>query len=108
ATAGMIGNLGFQSGFTEFNTGRVNMAARWYNPATGQFDNRDTASNNPVPIEANANQYAYANDNPLTGTDPSGNRTCSDPHDCAGDATEGNPGNHSHDPSQDTSGGGGG
>jgi large repetitive protein len=72
ATAGMTGNLGYQSAFTELNTGRVNMAARWYNPNSGQFDNRDTANNNPTPNEADANRYAYADDDPLTGTDPTG------------------------------------
>ncbi len=74
ATAGMAGNLGYQSAFTETSSGRVNMAARWYNPATGQFDNRDTASNSPTPNPANANRYAYANDNPLTNIDPDGHR----------------------------------
>jgi RHS repeat-associated protein len=72
STSGMLGNLGYQSEWTDGPTGRVNMAARWYNPGTGQFDSRDTASNSPVPDAVNANQYAYANVNPLTGTDPSG------------------------------------
>ena len=43
ANANLVGNLGYQSGFTESSTGRVNMGARWYNPNTGQFDNRDIA-----------------------------------------------------------------
>src|SRR5262249_42363849 len=92
STSGMAGNLGYQSAFTENSSGRVNMAARWYNPNTGQFDNRDTTTNNPTPNSANADGYAYASDNPLTNSDPSGNRTCSDPVDCAGDSTHGNPG----------------
>jgi RHS repeat-associated protein len=70
ATSGMTGNLGYQSGFTEFNTSRVNMAARRYNPASGQFDNRDSVANPASPNSANADRYAYANDNPLTTTDP--------------------------------------
>ena len=74
ATAGMVGNLGYQSGFTEPASGRVNMGARWYNPATGQFDNRDAAGNSPTPNPANADRYTYANDNPLTNIDPNGNR----------------------------------
>src|SRR5207248_4099464 len=41
-SSNMAGNLGYQSAFTETTSGRVNMAARWYNPATGQFDNHDT------------------------------------------------------------------
>ena len=74
ATANAAGNLGYQSGWTETASGRVNMAARWYNTATGQFDNRDTTGNNPVPNSAAANRYAYANANPLTNIDPDGHR----------------------------------
>src|SRR5256714_1815900 len=70
----MVGTVGYQSAFTETTSGRVNMAARWYNPATGQFDNRDAVGNNPTPNSANANRYAYANNNPLTNIDPDGHR----------------------------------
>ncbi|MFB9926081.1 LamG-like jellyroll fold domain-containing protein [Amycolatopsis halotolerans] len=66
------GQLGYQSGWTDRSTGNVNMAARWYNPAVGQFMNRDTVSNNPVPNPMEANKFAYVDDNPMTGTDPSG------------------------------------
>ncbi|OLB80189.1 MAG: hypothetical protein AUI14_07560 [Actinobacteria bacterium 13_2_20CM_2_71_6] len=72
SSSGMTGGLGYQSAFTESSNGRVNMAARWYNPTTGQFDSRDTVANNPTPNSANANGYVYATDNPLTGTDPTG------------------------------------
>jgi RHS repeat-associated protein len=72
ATIGMVGSLGYQSEWTDAATGRVNMLARWYNPDTGQFDTRDSASNNPVPDSVNANRFAYANANPLTNTDPTG------------------------------------
>ncbi|MBB5868340.1 RHS repeat-associated protein [Allocatelliglobosispora scoriae] len=75
----VIGNLGYQSEWTDPSTKRVNMHARWYDPKTGQFDSRDTVANSPVPNSANANRYAYANDNPLTGTDPSGHQR--DAHD---------------------------
>src|SRR5439155_7265187 len=70
SAANRAGNLGYQSGWTQQSTGRVNMAARWYNPASGQFDNRDTVGPDPAPDPVAANRYAYANDNPLTGTDP--------------------------------------
>lgn len=75
ATSNQAGALGYQSGWTDKATGKVNMAARWYNPATGQFMNRDTAQINPVPASGRANPFAYVADNPLTGTDPTG-------HDC--------------------------
>ena len=38
----MLGNLGYQSEWTDVGTGRVNMRTRWYNTDTGQFDTRDT------------------------------------------------------------------
>jgi hypothetical protein len=37
ATSGMIGKLGYQSGWTAPVTANVNMGSRWYSPATGQF-----------------------------------------------------------------------
>ncbi|MBI3687533.1 MAG: discoidin domain-containing protein, partial [Actinobacteria bacterium] len=72
ATANQNGALGYQSGWTDKATGTVNMASRWYRPATGRFMNRDTVSVDPVPDPAAANPFAYVSDNPMTGTDPSG------------------------------------
>jgi RHS repeat-associated protein len=82
ATTSPVGNLGYQSGWTEAATNRVNMAARWYDVNTGQFDNRDTVANSPVPASVAANGYAYGNDNPLTALDPSGHRPCFDDGNC--------------------------
>ena len=48
------------------------MGARWYDPGTGQFTTRDTTAVNPVPDPAAANPFAYAGNDPMTGTDPSG------------------------------------
>jgi hypothetical protein len=48
------------------------MGARWYDPSAGQFNNADTAVNSPTPTSVNANRYAYADDSPLDGTDPTG------------------------------------
>ncbi|MET7951227.1 LamG-like jellyroll fold domain-containing protein [Micromonospora sp. NPDC005324] len=72
ASSGLLGSLGYQSEWTDNLTGRINMLARWYNPDTGQFDTRDTASNNPVPDSVNANRFQYGDANPLTTTDPTG------------------------------------
>ncbi|MFE3494290.1 LamG-like jellyroll fold domain-containing protein [Streptomyces sp. NPDC059175] len=72
ASQGMTGQLGYQSGWTDPQTAKVNMAARWYSPQTGQFNSRDTVSNDPLPESVNGNQYAYANQNPMTGMDPTG------------------------------------
>jgi len=35
-----VGNLGFQSEYTDPSTSQVNMDARWYNPADGEFPDR--------------------------------------------------------------------
>ncbi len=68
----LFGHLGFQSGWTESDTGKVATASRWYNPATGTFMNKDSVSLNPVPNSVSANPFAYVNDNPMAGADPSG------------------------------------
>ncbi|MEV6299127.1 polymorphic toxin-type HINT domain-containing protein [Actinoplanes sp. NPDC051861] len=68
----MIGSLGYQSEWTEPSTSRVNMAARWYNTDTGQFDTRDTYNANPAGNSVGANRYQYGDANPLTVTDPTG------------------------------------
>ena len=76
ATASMLGTLGYQSSWTEPATGKVNMAARWYNTDTGQFDSHDTVALDPVSAgSASANPFAYVGDNPLTNTDTSGHWT---------------------------------
>ncbi|MDF3301636.1 LamG-like jellyroll fold domain-containing protein [Streptomyces tropicalis] len=67
------GHLGFQSGWTEPGTGNVGTASRWYDPDTGVFLNKDSISLNPVPNSVAANPFAYVDDNPLAGTDESGN-----------------------------------
>jgi RHS repeat-associated protein len=73
ATAGTLdGGLGYQSQYTSPATGETDMGARWYNPITGSFGNKDTVSNKPVPNSASASPFGYAADNPLDATDPSG------------------------------------
>ncbi|MFC3503111.1 LamG-like jellyroll fold domain-containing protein [Micromonospora krabiensis] len=73
STSGLIGQLGYQSEWTDAVTSRVNMHARWYNTDTGQFDTRDAANNSPLPDSINANRYQYGDANPLIVTDPTGN-----------------------------------
>ncbi|MGW2516580.1 LamG-like jellyroll fold domain-containing protein [Streptomyces sp. NPDC001617] len=72
AVASLIGHLGFQSGWTEPGTGDVGTASRWYNPNTGEFLNKDSVSASATPDSVAANPFAYVDDNPLVGTDPSG------------------------------------
>ena len=66
------GALGYQSQYTSPATGQTDMGARWYNPANGDFGNRDTAANKPVPDSASASPFGYAADNPLRNTDSTG------------------------------------
>ncbi|MEV1247131.1 RHS repeat-associated core domain-containing protein [Nonomuraea sp. NPDC049750] len=74
AQTGVKTTLGYQSEYTDPDTGKVNMHARWYQPGTGNFTSRDTATLNPNP-SVQANRYTYANASPLTGTDPTGHYT---------------------------------
>ncbi|MFD1502320.1 RHS repeat-associated core domain-containing protein [Streptosporangium lutulentum] len=63
--------LGYQGEYTDPDTGKVNMNARWYQPGTGAFASRDTVTLDPNP-SVQANRYTYANAAPLTGIDPTG------------------------------------
>lgn len=63
--------LGYQGEYTDPDTGKVNMHARWYRPGSGTFTSRDDWSLTPEP-SVQANRYAYVNGDPLAGTDPSG------------------------------------
>ncbi|SCD50642.1 intein C-terminal splicing region [Streptomyces sp. TverLS-915] len=90
ASNAMSGHLGFQSGWTEpgtapgatgaaadddgtGNTGNVGTASRWYDPHIGQFLNKDSLALGAIPDSVAANPFAYVDDNPLAGTDESGN-----------------------------------
>ncbi|HEY3505184.1 MAG TPA: LamG-like jellyroll fold domain-containing protein [Actinocatenispora sp.] len=63
--------LGYQSGYTDPNTGLVNAAARWYDPNTARFTTRDTWNLAPDPTPQ-TNHYTYANAEPLNATDANG------------------------------------
>ncbi|WP_394298264.1 LamG-like jellyroll fold domain-containing protein [Streptomyces griseus] len=63
--------LGFQSGWTDPDSGDVNMASRWYQPGTGGFASRDTWLLDPSPA-ARGNRYMYGDGGPLNGVDPTG------------------------------------
>ncbi|GHE27425.1 hypothetical protein GCM10017673_31990 [Streptosporangium violaceochromogenes] len=62
---------GYQGEYTDPDTGKVNMHARWYQPGTGAFTSRDDWTLNPSP-SIQANRYTYANAAPLTNMDPAG------------------------------------
>ncbi|MEV7804344.1 DNRLRE domain-containing protein [Microbispora sp. NPDC088329] len=71
AQAGTRHDLGYQGGYTDPGTGKVGMAARWYQPGSGTFASRDTATLDPVP-SVRANRYTYGDATPLTRADPTG------------------------------------
>ncbi|WP_431923201.1 RHS repeat-associated core domain-containing protein [Nonomuraea jabiensis] len=58
ALTGSKTNLGYQGEYTDPDTGKVNMHARWYQPGTGTFTSRDTAALTPSP-SVQANRYTY-------------------------------------------------
>ncbi|MCA2220590.1 polymorphic toxin-type HINT domain-containing protein [Nonomuraea aurantiaca] len=71
AQTGTQSRLGYQSEYTDPDTGKVNMHARWYQPGTAGFSSRDTWSLSPEP-SIQSNRYAYASAGPLSRIDPSG------------------------------------
>ncbi|MFC0540264.1 LamG-like jellyroll fold domain-containing protein [Kutzneria chonburiensis] len=71
SSSGDTSALGYQGGWTDSGTGQVDMAARWYSPASGQFTSRDSVNVPPNPSWA-GNRFGYGNADPLDGKDPSG------------------------------------
>ena len=68
----MAGMLGYQSAWTDPASGKDLMGARWYSPSAGDFTSADTVHVSPDPDPAAGDPFAYAADNPLTYTDPTG------------------------------------
>lgn len=68
------------------DTGLVDLGARQYDPATGRFASVDPLLNLSDPTQANG--YNYANNNPVTYSDPTGTRpSCVDLSGCSSVAT---------------------
>ncbi|MGW5264392.1 DNRLRE domain-containing protein [Microbispora sp. NPDC004025] len=65
--------LGYQSEWTDADTGEVNMHARWYQPGTGTFTSRDSWDLEPIP-SVQANRYTYVGGAPLDRMDPTGHQ----------------------------------
>ncbi|WP_370939367.1 LamG-like jellyroll fold domain-containing protein [Amycolatopsis sp. cg13] len=70
-SAGATSALGFQSDYTDPDTGSVDMGARWYAPGTGTFSARDDVSLPADPSVA-SNRYTFGNASPTNYTDPDG------------------------------------
>ncbi|MEV4081146.1 deaminase domain-containing protein [Nonomuraea fuscirosea] len=67
--------LGYQSEYTDPDTGNINMHARWYEPGTGAFTSRDNWTL-PASPSVQANRYTYGNAAPLVYQDPTGHAPC--------------------------------
>ncbi|GGS22538.1 polymorphic toxin-type HINT domain-containing protein [Actinokineospora fastidiosa] len=70
-TTGAARNVGYQGDWTDPDTGRVNMGARWYDPAAGRFMSRDSIAQGG-PGSAGLNRYGYSGGSPLNGFDANG------------------------------------
>jgi RHS repeat-associated protein len=60
----------FKAGIQDRVTGWVKFGARWYSPALGRWTQQDTLD---APLDpANANRYAFAANDPINNSDPTG------------------------------------
>jgi RHS repeat-associated protein len=62
--------IGYQGEWT--SESNVNMSASWYRPQSGTFLSRDSFSP-PIQTASDTNRYLYADANPISRSDPSGN-----------------------------------
>ncbi|MEV4395670.1 RHS repeat-associated core domain-containing protein [Nonomuraea sp. NPDC049607] len=79
AAAGWPGDKGFVGGTVDVSTGLTHLGAREYDPDTGRFISVDPVFNADNPAQLNG--YGYAESNPATNSDPSGE--CSPEGGCA-------------------------
>nr|WSX74755.1 RHS repeat-associated core domain-containing protein [Streptomyces sp. NBC_00899] len=78
APAGWSGDRGFVGGVNDAGTGLTHLGARDYDPATGRFTSVDPQIDSSDPQSLNG--YAYAGNDPVTQTDPTGLYTCRNGH----------------------------
>ncbi|WP_329410362.1 polymorphic toxin-type HINT domain-containing protein [Streptomyces sp. NBC_00704] len=74
------GTKGFVGGTTDTVTGLTHLGAREYDPATGRFLSVDPVFTPGDPQQMHG--YTYANNNPLTYSDPAGTEIGSRPNSC--------------------------
>ena len=69
-TVSWADNLGFLNKPQDATTGLTDVGARWYDPTIGRFESLDPVLEASSPQQLNG--YTYAADNPITGSDPTG------------------------------------
>jgi RHS repeat-associated protein len=72
ATSGPSIQVGYQGQWTDPLTQQVSMGSRFYRPGTGGFVDRDTYAGAEGGAAVSDDLYAYADDNPMSATDPTG------------------------------------
>jgi large repetitive protein len=72
ATTGPAIQLGYQRQWTDPATQQVDMGARFYRPGISGFGNQDTYTSGEGGTAVTDNLHAYADDNPMSITDPTG------------------------------------
>ncbi|WP_435813683.1 polymorphic toxin-type HINT domain-containing protein [Streptomyces tauricus] len=75
-----VGTRGFVGGTTDKATALTHLGAREYDPATGRFLSVDPVFTATDPQQMHG--YTYANNNPLTYSDPAGTEIGSRPNSC--------------------------
>ena len=89
AATGPSIQLGYQGQWTDPGTGQVDMGARLYKPAAGGFINQDTYTGGQAGPAVGGNLHAYADDNPVSVTDPTGHSpSAGDPGTGSGTVTQ--------------------
>jgi RHS repeat-associated protein len=72
ATSGPAIQVGYQGQWTDPATQQVAMGARFYGPAQGGFGDQDTYTGGGNGPAGSGDLHAYADDNPMSVTDPTG------------------------------------
>ncbi|WP_405555271.1 hypothetical protein OIE52_35070 [Streptomyces canus] len=73
-------------GIADTNTGLTHLGAREYDQSTGRFISADPVFDNTDPLQMNG--YTYANNSPVTRSDPTGLESCFPNYSCTRDTID--------------------